>query len=329
MNHREIERLLQHPQSILQADGSSRRFFRLKSGRRPLLAILPPEQAGPKELAEARSVACIGRHLHARGAATPEIFAWDAESGLVLCEDFGDTRLQDIGPGHPERLRLYEETVVALAFMQVKAAEGFDPAWCWDTPRYDEQLMQERESGYFLQACCRDLLGLSFDGAGLAHECRLLAASAAQAPACYFLHRDCQSRNVMLPAGLPAFIDFQGGRLGPLAYDLASLLIDPYAALPEAMQAHLLEHYLAALLRLTPYDPERFRHEYQLLAVQRNLQIMGAFAFLSQVRGKPFFAAFLAPAAASLATLLAHEAFARYAGLRNLACLCHQHFSAP
>ena len=317
---------LQAPDTIpLQADGSSRRFFRLP-GKQPLLAVLPPEHPEPKDFAEARSMALIGRHLRQKGAAVPEIHDWDEQSGLVLCEDLGDQRLHGASGDASSRLALYEAAVTRLAQMQTAGAEDFDPGWCWDTPRYDEALMQDRESGYFLRACCTELLGLTFDKDQLAAECQALAQAASSAPAHFFLHRDCQSRNIMLVQEQPFFIDFQGGRLGPLAYDLASLLLDPYAALPKDIQAHLLNSYLAALHRLMPYDADQFRHEFLLLSAQRNLQILGAFAFLSHTRGKPFFARFLAPASASLAALLAREEFARYAGLRSLACQCHQQF---
>ncbi len=315
----------------ISADGSSRRFFRLRNDRGSFLAILPPRQAHAREMAEARSVALIGRHLHSLGAPTPEIYAWDDVNGLVLCQDFGNRTLHGnaLGPGQESlRLRLYEESLQALAHMQVRAAQGFDPDWCWDTPRFDSAFMQERESGYFLRALCRDLLGLSFDTAELAEECRRLAEQAAAAPGRYFLHRDFQSRNIMLTAGKPGFIDFQGGRLGPLAYDVASLLLDPYAALPTAMQSHLLERYLNALNREISYDREQFCHEYLYLAVHRNMQMLGAFAFLSQVKAKPFFAQFLRPAAASLAALLAQTEFARYAGLRRLSLQCCQKLTA-
>ncbi len=320
----------------LRPDGSLRRFYRLHAARKTaapaLLAILPPEGADAAALAEAKSLACIGRHLHRLALPTPEIVAWDAASGLVLCEDFGNSRLHGSATAAGQEMRrraLYEKTLQALARMQVRAAEGFDPDWCWDTPRYDARLMQERESGYFLRACCRDTLGLSYDAEALAEECRHLAGQAALAPAHFFLHRDFQSRNIMLPSGRPGFIDFQGGRLGPLAYDVASLLLDPYAALPAPVQEQLLQVYLDALNREYTYDSARFRHEYLFVAVHRNMQIMGAFAFLTRVRGKSFFAPYLAPAAASLAALLANSVFSRYPELRRLSRLCCHQLNVP
>ncbi len=139
-----------------------------------------------------------------------------------------------------------------------------------------------------------------------------------KAPSNFFLHRDFQCRNLMVHHNSVRFIDFQGGRLGPLAYDLASLLLDPYAGLPLSVQDHLTVVYLEALQQEIPYNPDQFRREYVFLALQRNLQILGAFAFLSQVRQKPFFAQFLRPALVSLSGLLAKSEAAEYAGLRHL-----------
>jgi aminoglycoside/choline kinase family phosphotransferase len=311
---------------MLVPDGSSRRFFQLRTqGQQPLIAILPPAD-DERGQAEAQAFDRIGRHLRQAGVPVPEIFGFDPESGLVLCEDLGEQRLYEAVAtgGATQALPFYEAAVHGLAHMQVRGAEGFDANWCWDTPSYDRQLMQDRESGYFLRACCTDLLGIAFDREAVTAECAHLAEQAARAPARFFLHRDFQSRNIMLMGGTVRFIDFQGGRLGPLAYDLASLLLDPYAALPEAMQEHLLAVYLQALQKECPYDPQQFRHEYVYLALQRNLQILGAFAYLSQVRQKPFFAQFLQPALVSLGRLLAKPEAAGYAALSHLTDQCRQ-----
>lgn len=307
-------------------DGSSRRFYQLRRGKDSgVVAILPPAD-DPRGLAEAHAFFHIGRHLRTTGSPVPEIFAFDPDSGLVLCEDLGSHRLfEEVrARGVAASLPCYQEAVRQLARMQVRAAAGFDPRWCWDTPRYDRQLMVERESGYFLDACAGNLLGIGFDRQSVAADCAMLASRAAQAPADFFLHRDFQCRNLMLTDRQVRFIDFQGGRLGPLAYDLASLLLDPYAGLTGTIQAHLVEVYLAALNEEIEYDAQQFLCEYLHLALQRNLQIAGAFAFLSQVRGKPFFARYLQPALASLAGLLEKPEAAGYAALARLVHHCRQ-----
>ncbi|MCW5214029.1 phosphotransferase [Desulfobulbus sp. US5] len=163
---------------------------------------------------------------------------------------------------------------------------------------------------------------LELDEEKIAQDFHALANRASQADASFFLHRDFQSRNIMIQQDQVRFIDYQAGRLGPLAYDLASLLIDPYAVLPTPIQEELLEQYLDALTALHPYDRAQFRQEYILLALQRNLQILGAFAFLSQQRGKPFFRQYLIPALHSLQALLAKTATAEYLYLKSLSHRC-------
>jgi aminoglycoside/choline kinase family phosphotransferase len=95
-------------------------------------------------------------------------------------------------------------------------------------------------------------------------------------------------------------IDFQGGRLGPLQYDLASLLIDPYVELPQNLQDRLLSDYLTRLSEFVPVDRGRFLHAYEYCAINRNLQILGAFAFLSRQKGKKDFEPYIPPALKSL-----------------------------
>ncbi|MDR3088996.1 MAG: phosphotransferase [Desulfobulbaceae bacterium] len=301
----------------LTADGSTRRFCRLRFVDGKSAVLIAPGSDHEAARREARASWLIGCHLAACDAPVPHQYAFDAASGALLCEDLGGVHLFTLAarlnrrePRGREQLRdLYQETIRALVAMQVRAADGFDPAWCCDTPKYDKNMMLTRESGYFLRAFWQDFLDQA-EPAGLAAEFRLLAELAAQPLPVFFLHRDVQSRNIMIHAGRPRFIDYQGGRLGPLGYDLASLLIDPYVQLDESMREDLLLFYLERLRRLIPVDEEEFRRGYLALAAQRNLQILGAFAFLSQKRGKPFFAAYLRPALTSLNRLLADETLA-------------------
>jgi len=125
----------------------------------------------------------------------------------------------------------------------------------------------------------------------------------------FLLHRDFQSRNIIIsdsgPSGLRiGIIDWQGARLGPLGYDLASLLIDPYTRLSSHQRAHIYHVYVQLLAGSRPQRVSSLERHYPYLAIQRNLQILGAFAFLSRVRGKVHFEAYLRPALESLARLL-------------------------
>lgn len=313
--------------TVLGADGSSRSFVRLQRHGQPLcLAVFPAHPEG-RDLAEAEAAWRIGRHLQGRGIPVPALYGRNAESGVILFEDLGDTRLHDLAEAtdlaDPRKagpvIALYEETIDQLVFMQTEAAIDFEERWCWDTPRYDRQLMLVRESGYFLRSFWQEMLGLPIPE-GLEDEFREIADQAAEAPADFFLHRDFQSRNLMVKDGRIRIIDFQGGRRGPLAYDLASLLTDPYAALPQTLQEQLLHRYLEKLARrMTGIDNQVFLRHYALLALQRNLQIIGAFAFLSRIRGKVFFADYIRPAVVMLDARLQEPVFQESKVLRRTA----------
>lgn len=310
----------------LSPDGSLRRFCRMiGTDDSRVIAVAPP--AGDSTgLREASSAWDIGCHLFARGIPVPELYCFDKQNGLLVCEDLGDVRLHDLllqkGSSSELIVDLYQQSVIGLTRMQVRGRVNFDCSWCWDTDRYDRKLMLERESGYFLQALCLDMLQLPVERQEIEGEFIGLADRAQQADASIFLHRDFQSRNIMVQHGQVRFIDFQGGRLGPAAYDLASLLIDPYAALPDRLQDDLLDLYFDEFTALVPYDRQQFQDDYLVLALQRNLQILGAFAYLTNQRGKSFFKQYIKPSLHSLQTLLAKTAPDRYPCLKSLSEQC-------
>ena len=312
---------------FLAGDGSQRTFYRLKLSNDITAVAAMPNQDSPFGLREAESAWQICRHLYQSEIAVPEPLGYDETSGLILFEDLGDMRLHNL-LGQSEfshedrRYTIYREVVRELIRMQVDGRDGFDTSWCWQTPRYDRQLMLEKESGYFLQALCQDYFDLEPDVESLNQEFLQIANRAAQAPADYFLHRDFQSRNIMVEGGEVRIIDFQGGRLGPLGYDLASLLIDPYVGLSSEFQETLFDEYLAELVKKVKYDPLIFREQYIYLAMQRNLQILGAFAFLGKQREKPFFLDFIQPALVSMQELLKKADSNLYPVLFNLIETC-------
>jgi aminoglycoside/choline kinase family phosphotransferase len=297
----------------LPGDGSSRLFFKIKTGdAASFCGVLPGNANAPKGMAEARAAFNIGSHLKKRGLPVPAIHAFEPEHGFILFEDLGETLLYDELQKKKKKngdqiwrqmLKTYKEIIEILLYMQISGSIRFDRKWCWDTQRYDKKLMLEKESGYFMQAFCQDMLKIKNFSPKLHEEFQELAGRASRQPAVYFLHRDFQSRNLMLLDGEIRIIDFQGGRLGPLGYDLASLLIDPYARIPEEVQQELLEHYLEHLCSYG-LDDQAFLKGYQSLALQRNLQILGAFAFLSNQKQKVFFKQFIRPATLSLQHLL-------------------------
>ena len=311
----------------LPGDGSSRLFYKIKTGSdESFCGVLPGSENVKKGMIEAHAAYNIGSHLQKRGIPVPKIHAFNPQNGFILFEDLGDTLLHDELESLKNKkgaqvwehsIETYKEIIELLLFMQISGSIHFDRKWCWDTQRYNKKLMLEKESGYFMQAFCQDLLGIKDFPAALSDEFKQLASRAARQPAVYFLHRDFQSRNLMVLNGEIRIIDFQGGRLGPLGYDLASLLIDPYVQIPAEIQQELLDHYLEHLCTYG-LDDLAFLKGYPSLALQRNLQILGAFAFLSKQKQKGFFQQFILPAALSLLQQLTGPAGDDYPHLLKL-----------
>ncbi len=285
----------------LAGDGSDRRWFRITSGRASVVVadhgIRP--RSGP---VEADAFVAIGKHLKSKQVPVPGIILYDRFSGLVFVEDLGDRHLQQAAAACDRReLRaIYRKVTAIWARMAVRGAEGFDPGWTWQTTHYDRTVILENECHYFRDRFLRQYLKMKIGGSELEKDFSALASMVEETGLPGFVHRDFQSRNIMLTARGPMLIDFQGARLGPVQYDLASLLIDPYTGTEPELRQELLGHGMDCLARYLVFDRRKFLQGYGLCAVCRNLQILGAFSFLSLVKGKTFFKRYIRPAAAGL-----------------------------
>jgi aminoglycoside/choline kinase family phosphotransferase len=152
------------------------------------------------------------------------------------------------------------------------------------------------ETGYFLEMFVKGHAGIAIkDEHKLEAEFRMLAESVDLFPKA-IVHRDFQSQNIMITRnGTPRLIDYQGARMGPPAYDLASVLWDPYCRVEEEMQERLVCCYIEKM-RAGPssdfdsdFDEGEFRHSLLLCRLQRHMQALGAYGFLSKVKGKKYF----------------------------------------
>jgi hypothetical protein len=120
----------------------------------------------------------------------------------------------------------------------------------------------------------------------------------------YFLYRDFQSRNIMVVGDEPWFIDYQGGRKGALQYDVASLLYDAKANIPEHVRSELLHYYLNVLSTVMPVDKQRFIDHYYGFVFIRLMQAMGAYGFRGFYEKKEHFLQSIPPALKNLEFLL-------------------------
>lgn len=289
----------------LPADGSKRSFWRIFSGSSGSTFIaMMNEPVDEPARRENFAYLMIGRHLHGKGLPVPRIHAFSMEKGWFIMEDFGTTSLQDKAASGEDRISLYERVVEVLFRLQTEGSKGFSASWTSQTERYDALVMRRYETDYFRDAFLRGYLGLKREWPELERPFIHLAEQASRAEGGFFLHRDFQSRNIMAMEDRIGVLDWQGGRLGPLAYDLSSLLIDPYVKLSAEERDRIYGRYVELLKEPFPDKVESFHRDFPYLALQRNLQILGAFSFLSRVRKKTHFRAYIGPALTSLRRLV-------------------------
>ncbi len=236
-------------------------------------------------------------------------------------QDFGDFSLESVIKKIKEpRLikRVYETILKLLLKIQIEGAKDFDSRYCYDTPLYDGRFAWERESRYFVEAFLKGYLGWKTVPPSAERELQVIAMAVDQEKKRLFLYRDFQSRNIMIWSEGIGLIDFQGGRWGPPQYDLASLLIDPYVTIPEQIRADLFDYYLQELSARIPIRSKSLRENYEIIAFQRNLQILGAYAFLSRVKGKTYFENYIPAALSDLKKRACGKIFRPYKSVRKM-----------
>ena len=306
----------------LSGDGSDRRLYRLTFNNGPVIVVVndhPP--ANNRGITENDSFYYIGHHLKAKGIGTPDIYAYQREKGWFILEDLGDVHLHDeaikikhdpIGLGE-----LYNQVLDLLPMIQVKGAQEFDTNKIHSV-HYDTNFVRQWESGYFFRSFLKGYLHLDISEDMLNDEFNALADHLTSINGGFFLYRDFQSKNIMIKENQIRFLDFQGGRMGPLHYDLSSLLLDPYVNIPNKLRQTLMEYYLKRLATLIPIDQGKFLSDYYVIALHRNMQILGAFGHLSAVKKRLHFKRYIPTATNSLKELLTLHQFSPYKNLRKV-----------
>lgn len=290
----------------LSPDGSQRRPFRGRWNGTPCVVFLP--SPGESGRAEARAFGHIGDHLFRAGIPVPEILHFHPGEGIVVVRECPGIHLQEWANRKMESgettsvLSLYKVLIQHQVEMAISGSRGFRQEWCWETPVYDAGFAFKKEGRYFLHwfgerlvKAERPLLNV------LERELYQLSAMLDGIRNCFFLHRDFQSRNILVSEEGRRFwfIDFQGGRLGPMGYDAASLIFDPYLPFSWEERTLLASHFLDVARANGEEGPRLLP-----LAVFRLLQATGAFAKLGFFMGKPHFRPYLRPALALLSSLL-------------------------
>lgn len=264
------------------SDASFRRYFRVHhEGVTRIVMDAPPAHE------DCRPFVAIARGLRAIGLHVPEVLAHDLEHGFLLLGDLG-TRcyLDELNEGTAECL--YTDALDALWRLQSRC----DGVVALPLPPYSAALLR-REMALFRDWFLERYLEWMLDAdqsAVFTHACELLAHSALEQPQ-VCVHRDFHSRNLMVTeANNPGILDFQDAVLGPITYDLVSLLRDCYIAWPRARVEEWALRYRTRLLHgglLSGIDEPKFLRWFDWMGMQRHLKAIGIFARLNIRDGKP------------------------------------------
>ena len=266
----------------------------------------------------------MAQHFTSKGLPVPRVIGNLSTDGhFYLQEDLGGCALYDAiaegrkkgGAYSPEEELLLHRTIALLPKMQFMGGDGLNGEWCYPKAEFDREGIMFDLNYFkycFLKAAVADIDEIRLEREFTLLADKLLGAEEknTDASTCHtFLYRDFQARNVMLTTdGQPRFIDFQGGRKGPVYYDIASFLWQAAARYPQPLRERLIDTYL---LHAKPYmgevDREAFNQRLQLFVLFRLMQVLGAYGFRGYFERKAHFLTSIPPAIESVSQQLSAE----------------------
>jgi UPF0042 nucleotide-binding protein len=279
----------QYPDEVitLKQAGSNRMYFRLVDGKQHYVVTYNPANV-PENIAFVE----FTRHFYSKQLPVPEILHVDKDLTKYLQSDLGDISLYDImvKEGFSDRVyELYKKTCFQLAKLQIEGGRNLDYNNCIATKSFDKSAIYS-DLLYFLYYFVR-ALDLPYDKNALLNDFDILSSYLMQEEQKYFMHRDCQSRNIMVKDERVYFIDYQGGMQGALQYDMASLLWQARASLPYEWREQLLDYYFDQANQLldNTMDRQSFKDSYDGFVLIRMLQTLGAYGYRGLFERKHYF----------------------------------------
>ncbi len=291
---------------VLPPSGSYREYCRIKGENQQAIG------SWNQDVQENTAFLKFSEHFFSQGIAVPQIYAVNEAKTCYLQEDLGTLTLFDYinqireNEGFSEKIILvYKKVLDGLPRIQITAGKGIDYRYCYPRDAFDKQSMMW-DLNYFKYYFLK-LARISFDEQALENDFEHFTAYLLQTESNFFLYRDFQSRNIMMKDNKVAFIDYQGGRKGALQYDLASLLYDAKADIPQAIRNELLEYYLDVVEKYKPVDRDKFKAFYTGYVLIRIMQAMGAYGFRGFYEKKEHFLKSIPYALENLKYLLQHN----------------------
>jgi len=239
----------------------------------------------------------------------PNVLYKNLESNVYLLNDLGDETLYSLihakkhnYESSPELIRYYRKALEELLKFQIIADKKINYSYCYPRAKFDSQSILW-DLNYFKYDFLK-LGRIGFDEQLLENDFQKFSAFVASVNTDYFLYRDFQSRNIMIKDNEIYFIDYQGGRKGALQYDVASLLYDAKAEIPNPLREELLNHYLDKLESDYKLSRAEFMKSYYAFVLIRIMQAMGAYGFRGLFEKKVHLIKSIIPATKNLKYLL-------------------------
>ena len=271
----------------LPSSGSNRRYFRL-IGSPTLIGV------SGESVEENRAFLYMAEHFRQKGLPVPQVFIRSEDDIYYLQEDLGDSLLFNaIEKGRKtsvfgeDEKQLLRKTIRLLPAVQFAGADGFDFSRCYPQPEFNQRSILW-DLNYF-KYCFLKATGMEFQEDKLEDDFQKMSDVLLRSSSATFMYRDFQSRNVMIKDGEPWFIDFQGGRKGPVYYDVASFLWQAKANYPDSLRQELLKEYIEALRKYQPVDESYFYAQLRHFVLFRTMQVLGAYGFRGYFEKKPHF----------------------------------------
>lgn len=273
----------------LTPDASTREYFRIPWHRKHAIACVYPEPFDP----EFHPFLDVTRLFSEVGLPVPEILAIDGAAGIIIQEDLGDLQLQRLlETTTDEEREAYQERAISLiADIQAATPKAYEMKSIASRLAFDEAKLSW-ELQYFMEhyfgSLRKDVLTHG-EAAELKVELNDIAAELAARPR-VLCHRDYHAANLMVDKkDCLRIVDHQDARMGPVSYDLVSLLLDRQLELPSLAEIRAHRLYLLEERRLRgleALDPDDFAREFRLMTVQRGLKAVGTFSYQTAVGGR-------------------------------------------
>jgi aminoglycoside/choline kinase family phosphotransferase len=269
---------------LLPRSGSSRIYFRFFFENDTLIGSFNPE------VKENVAHFSFTNHFADKNLPVPRILAKDKSNQYFILEDAGNETLMDLllNEGLTEKVKgYYYQVMNDLIKFQTEAIKGLNLDVAFPASRFDSRSIMW-DLNYFKYYFIKTN-NIIVDEKLLENDFEAFSQKLLKADSSFFMYRDFQARNIMVKDGDLTYIDFQGGRQGPLQYDVISLLYQAKANLPDDFREALLTSYLNKLENVLPGQKETFNVEYPLFIYFRLLQVLGAYGFRGLYQRKAHF----------------------------------------